>query len=109
MVKKQLFVFLKKEPILGSGFLNTIPAGINNAADSSIHGNNGYNTLHDNTLTDFFTGGSGGAAATSSARTAGKGGNGAFGSGGGGGGGSYNGSGGPGGKGGDGLIIIVTI
>lgn len=93
--------------ILGSGFLNTISTGVINAADSTIHGGNGYNTLYINKLPNFFTGGAGGSSATTSARTAGKGGNASYGSGGGGGGGSYNGAGGAGGKGGDGLIIIA--
>ena len=93
--------------ITGSGFLNTVSAGVTNAADTSINGNNGYNSLLINSLPDFFTGGSGGGPSTTGGRTAGRGGNGAYGSGGGGGGGAYNGTGGAGGNGGDGLIIIA--
>lgn len=93
--------------IIGSGFLNTIPSGVLNAADASINGNDGYTTLLLNNVPEFFTGGSGGAGASTSGRQGGTGGNGSFGSGGGGGGGTYNGTGGTGGKGGDGLIIIA--
>jgi hypothetical protein len=93
--------------ITGSGFFNTISSGVINAADTSIHGNSGYNSLYVNNLPDFFTGGAGGGPGTTSGRAGGKGGNGAYGSGGGGGASAYSGSGGAGGKGGDGLIIIA--
>ena len=93
--------------ITGSGFLNTISSGVINAADTSIHGNNGYSTLLINNLPMFFTGGAGGAPGTTSGRAGGKGGNGAYGSGGGGGASAYSGTGGAGGNGGDGLIIIA--
>lgn len=93
--------------IVGSGFLNTVPAGIINAADTTIHGSDGYGALNIPSLPNFFTGGAGGGPSTTGGRTAGKGGKGAYGSGGGGGGGAYSGTGGAGGKGGDGLIIIA--
>ncbi len=93
--------------ILGTGFLNTLLPGVTNAADVSINGNNGYNTLSIPTIPDFFTGGAGGGSATTTGRAGGTGGNGSYGSGGGGGGGTYSGTGGSGGKGGDGIIIIV--
>lgn len=93
--------------IIGSGFLNTVSSGVINAADTSIHGNNGYSTLNINNLPEFFTGGAGGGSATTSGRAGGKGGNGAYGSGGGGGASAYSGTGGAGGNGGEGLIIIA--
>lgn len=98
--------------ITGSGFLPTIPAGVINAADSTIHGVAGYTSLPNNLSMStpmFFTGGSGGGVATTTGRTGGKGGQGSFGSGGGGGGGAYSGTGGRGGDGGDGLVLITTL
>lgn len=93
--------------ILGSGFFNTIAPGVVNAANDTIDGTGGYNTLLIKNLPDFFTGGSGGGSATTVGREGGTGGIGSYGSGGGGGGGTFNGTGGSGGKGGDGLIIIT--
>jgi len=98
--------------ILGSSFLPTISAGVNDAADQTIHGVNGISFLPNISLMKnpmFFTGGGGGAPSTTTGRAGGKGGNASFGSGGGGGGGAYNGVGGVGGVGGDGLALIVTL